>query len=577
MADAEATTPKSHDLQALLSSDGRDFLVRNNGDQVKTSELTGKTVGLYFSASWCGPCRRFTPKLIETYNDLHPKNTDHFEVVFLSADRDQDSFNEYFSKMPWLAVPFSDEETRDRLDALFEVNGIPHLVIVDPSGKVVSEEGVGVVGDYGVDGYPFTEERIKELKDEEERARRDQSLRSLLVSTSRDFLISSDGTQVPVASLEGKIVGLYFSASAYGPCVDFAKKLVEVHGELNKRGESFQVVLVSLDSDEDSFKETLEGMPWLALPFNDKTCSKLLRYFELSALPTLVIIGQDGKTLHPNVAELVEEYGAQAYPFTPEKVAELEEIEKARKEAQTLESILVSGDRDFVIRNGGSKVLVSELVGKNILLYFSAHWCPPCRAFLPKLIEAYHEIKAKDDGFEVIFISSDRTQEAFDEFFSSMPWLALPFGDERKKSLSRTFNVSGIPTVIAIGANGKTVTDEAREILMTHGAKAYPFTAERLKEIEEEIEEMAKGWPEELKSALHDEHELHLTRRRTYVCDGCNDQGTGLSFYCGECDFDLHPNCALLKDEGTANGDADHEEEAPNEGWVCDGNVCTKA
>ncbi|KAK9117164.1 hypothetical protein Sjap_016111 [Stephania japonica] len=575
---ADESTPKAHDLQALLSSDGRDFLVRNNGDQVKTSDLTGKTVGLYFSASWCGPCRRFTPKLIETYTGLHPKSTSNdFEVVFVSADRDEDSFNDYFSKMPWLAVPFSDAEARDRLNALFEVNGIPQLVIVGPDGEVVSEDGVGVVGDYGVDGYPFTEERLKELKDEEERARREQSLRSLLVSTSRDFLVSSDGTQVPVASLEGKIVGLYFSASAYHPCVDFTEKLVEVHGELIKKGESFQVVLVSLDGDEDSFKESLEGMPWLALPFNDKTCSKLLRYFELSALPTLAIIGQDGKTLHPNVAELVEEYGAQAYPFTPEKVAELEAIEKARKEAQTLESILVLGYRDFVIRNGGSKVLVSELVGKNILLYFSAHWCPPCRAFLPKLIEAYHEIKAKDDGFEVIFISSDRDQEAFNEFFSSMPWLALPFGDERKKSLSRTFKVSGIPTVIAIGANGKTVTDEARGIIMTHGAKAYPFTAERLKELEEEIEEMAKGWPEKLKSALHDEHELHLTRRDSYICDGCNDQGTGWSFYCRECDFDLHPNCALVKDEDTANGDADHGEQAPNEGWVCDGNVCTKA
>ena len=81
---------------------------------------------------------------------------------------------------------------------------------------------------------------------------------------------------------------------------------------------------------------------------------------------------------------------------------------------------------------------VTDLVGKNILLYFSAHWCPPCRAFLPKLVDAYHKIKAKDDAFEVIFISSDRDQASFDEFFSGMPWLALPFGDPRKASLSRT-------------------------------------------------------------------------------------------------------------------------------------------
>merc|ERR1712166_292973 len=36
----------------------------------KTTALAGKTVGLYFSAHWCGPCRGFTPELIKTYNAM---------------------------------------------------------------------------------------------------------------------------------------------------------------------------------------------------------------------------------------------------------------------------------------------------------------------------------------------------------------------------------------------------------------------------------------------------------------------------------------------------------------------------
>lgn len=115
-------------------------------------------------------------------------------------------------------------------------------------------------------------------------------------------------------------------------------------------------MLVSLDHDEESFKQSLESMPWLALPFRDKTCNKLVRYFDLSMLPTLVILGPDGKTLSSNVAEAVEDHGIQAFPFTPEKFAELAEIEKAREEAQTLESILVSGDRDYVIGKDGAQV-----------------------------------------------------------------------------------------------------------------------------------------------------------------------------------------------------------------------------
>jgi nucleoredoxin len=70
----------------------------------------------------------------------------------------------------------------------------------------------------------------------------------------------------------------------------------------------------------------------------------------------LVIIGPDGKTLHPNVAEAVQDHGIDAYPFTPEKFVELDEIAKAKEATQTLESVLVSGDQDFVIKNGGEKV-----------------------------------------------------------------------------------------------------------------------------------------------------------------------------------------------------------------------------
>ena len=217
---------------------------------------------------------------------------------------------------------------------------------------------------------------------------------------------------------------------------------------------------------------------------------------------------------------------------------------------------------------------MSDLVGKNILLYFSAHWCPPCRAFLPKLTEAYHKIKAKDSAFEVIFISSDRDQTSFDDFFSGMPWLAVPFGDERAASLSKIFKVQGLPMAVAIGPTGRTVTTQARDLVSVHGADAYPFTDERVKEIEAQYEEMAKGWPDKLRHALHEEHELGLTQRRIYTCDGCEEEGHVWAFSCEECDFDLHPNCAL--EDGKATEDDGMDEEKPD-GWICDGEVCFKA
>lgn len=568
-----ASADNTHDVVSLLSSPQRDFLLRNNGDQVKIESLKGKKLGVYFSASWCGPCRKFTPTLVEAYNEVVSKGD--FEVVFASADEDEESFKGYFSEMPWLAIPFSDSETRSRLDELFHVRGIPHLVILEETGKVVTEDGVDIVREYGVEAYPFTSARIQELRAQEEEARRNQSVRSLLISPSRDFVISSDGNKILVSELEGKTVGLYFSLNSFQRSSEFTPKLVDVYEKLKAKGENFEVVLIPLDEDEESFKKVLGSVPWLSLPFKDKFCGKLAQYFELSTLPTLVIIGPDGKTLNPNVAEAIEDHGVDAYPFTPEKFVELDEILKAREAAQTLESVLVSEDRGFVIGKDGVQIPVSELKGKVVLLYFSAHWCPPCRAFLPKLVDAYQEIKEKGNALEVVFISSDKDQASFDEFFGGMPWLALPFGDSRKKFLSRKFKVTGIPKLVAIGSSGQTSTTEARDLVLQYGARAYPFTEEKIQDIEAEEEETAKGWPEKVTHETH-EHELVLTRRKVYYCDGCNEQGYAWSYYCGECDFDLHPKCVLEEDKGSKDDTDVKEEDKSKDGWVCEGEVCKK-
>lgn len=66
-----------------------------------------RLVGLYFSAHWCGPCRQFTPMLIEVYEHLKEEFPTHgLEMVFVSSDRDEAGFRQYYASMPWLAVPF---------------------------------------------------------------------------------------------------------------------------------------------------------------------------------------------------------------------------------------------------------------------------------------------------------------------------------------------------------------------------------------------------------------------------------------------------------------------------------------
>ncbi|KAH7857554.1 hypothetical protein Vadar_013949 [Vaccinium darrowii] len=139
--------------------------------------------------------RLFTPSLVEVYNELFPKG--NFEIVLVHrADEDDEAFTDSLSKMPWLAIPFSDSNTRDCLYELFKAMVTPYLVILDEDGKVMIEDGVVYIGEYGVDAYPKTQERIKEIKDEEEKAKREQPLKCILASRSRDFVILANGNTV---------------------------------------------------------------------------------------------------------------------------------------------------------------------------------------------------------------------------------------------------------------------------------------------------------------------------------------------------------------------------------------------
>jgi len=106
------------------------------GKEVATGTLTGRVVGVYFSAHWCPPCREFTPLLSKVYRRAKEKGKS-LDIVFLSGDRDEASFNEYFASMPWHAVPFSNPVPKQVLSQTFRVKGIPALVLLDGSGGIL--------------------------------------------------------------------------------------------------------------------------------------------------------------------------------------------------------------------------------------------------------------------------------------------------------------------------------------------------------------------------------------------------------------------------------------------------------
>ena len=127
-------------------------LVRLEGDALKSydaAQLAGvKYYGLYYSASWCGPCRQFTPQFIQIYRQMKQQYPE-FEVVFVSADRSAGDMKSYMrdDRMPWLALKYDEAQQESELRR-YCGPGIPCLVLVDPQGRVLSDsfEGDNYVG-----------------------------------------------------------------------------------------------------------------------------------------------------------------------------------------------------------------------------------------------------------------------------------------------------------------------------------------------------------------------------------------------------------------------------------------------
>ena len=95
-------------------------------------------------------------------------------------------------------------------------------------------------------------------------------------------------------------------------------------------------------------------------------------------------------------------------------------------------------------------------------LYFSAHWCPPCRNFTPKLINFYEVANKTQKQIEIIFVTSDRSEAEFNEYFGTMPWLSIPFKDESIENLKQSFEIMGIPTFLVFNNDGKLIDGKAR-------------------------------------------------------------------------------------------------------------------
>lgn len=271
-----------------------------------------------------------------------------------------------------------------------------------------------------------------------------------------------------------------------GQTTDAVKAKVEFVRQLARIDASYKDELASLpqlckDKGLDALAEELEVFNFVneymsALQSGNKGNAR-------KALDQMIAKGEtEGKKITKELAQGLE-FVLQYAEYALEKDQLAEVYEKALnlfKNAED-ESIVRAGKMlEGTLRRAqlpGNEMLVGgtfiddteykaeDYAGKTVLIDFWATWCGPCRGEIPnvkKLYAYYHE-----KGFEIIGISSDRDVETLKKFIEKeeMPWKQM-MRDKALVADGQTmgsyYGVTGIPTMILIGPDGKVITINAR-------------------------------------------------------------------------------------------------------------------
>lgn len=111
------------------------------GQPLSLSSFKGKVVVIDFWASWCGPCRRENPHMVELYNEVHDKGV---EFLGVSLDKEKDKWLKAIEDDGLVWNHVSDLKFwNSKAAKMYGINGIPATVVIDKEGKIVAKKVFG--------------------------------------------------------------------------------------------------------------------------------------------------------------------------------------------------------------------------------------------------------------------------------------------------------------------------------------------------------------------------------------------------------------------------------------------------
>mmetsp|Transcript_1018 Transcript_1018/g.1974 ORF Transcript_1018/g.1974 Transcript_1018/m.1974 type:complete len:422 (-) Transcript_1018:110-1375(-) len=236
--------------------------------------LADKVILLYFGALWNEPSVKFNLKL--GLFDSLAKVPEEYEIVFCSMDRSEEDYNNFCAKMSGWCLPYA-MPTLPKLITEYKAHGMPHLVVIDKDGSLITMEGVqSMMTDPVGKNFPWRRIRVVDILPE-------------------TYVIKKDGEEVkqPMSYLDDRHLMLYFAARSDDLSKEFTPWMTKAYNILKgKRGDDFELLYVSGDESEPAFEAFFGEMTCGAIDFDDSDAREALETrLDITAYPTLVMLG----------------------------------------------------------------------------------------------------------------------------------------------------------------------------------------------------------------------------------------------------------------------------------------------
>jgi thiol-disulfide isomerase/thioredoxin len=112
---------------------------------ISLADFKGQYVLLDFWASWCGPCRKGNPHLIQLYQKYHKKGIEFIGIA--SDDNNHKAWHKAVEKDEigiWRHILSGTKEQGNDIGDLYAIHTLPTKILIDKDGKII--------GRYGADG-----------------------------------------------------------------------------------------------------------------------------------------------------------------------------------------------------------------------------------------------------------------------------------------------------------------------------------------------------------------------------------------------------------------------------------------